>query len=512
MTTRQQPSQHPPETGLVPGGGTLARGHRAECGQAQFSPAESGARARGEPNMAGPAEDKPAEAVTSPAPLLGRAGRALELLFPQAPARSRSRPAGCWIALASLAAVAVGALVQLERQTGVPAWQSLWAEDHRIFLPQALEYSPWSTLVKPYDGYVELLPRLVADVVARLPILAAGAGFAIAGALVCSGVAVFAFHASSGHIRRPELRVLLAVSVLLLPTALVEIANNTVNTPWYLCYGVFWALLWRPRGRVGMLAAACVCFAAASTLVLVALFAPLVAARMIALPRARQHAATLGLLAGGLVQVPALLTVSTYHQPTTAAKAFAFLGRGVILPTVAGHHLAELLWGALGLGGATLVAVCIAAAVVAWMLVQGDRRVRAFVLAALVIALLLCLVPVLIHGDVANVPPLRTALFVKGSRYGQVPILILGSALIVAVDAFVRRTGIRFERVVHVTAVAALVAALGVNWVGDYRYANDRTSVRPWSRSVVAIRLHCQRHPGGHIRQLGDMPCSRLRS
>jgi hypothetical protein len=495
MTTRQQPAQRAPANGpAAPAGDPPAADPRA--GDPRAGDAAVG--------------DLPAEAAGSRPPLLGWAGRALALLFPQAPAGQRSRTAAGWIALVSLVAIAVGAFVQLERQQGVPAWQSLWAEDHRIFLPQVLQ-SPWGSLLRPYDGYIELVPRLIAEVVARLPILDAAAGFAIAGALVSSCTAVFVFHASSGHVRRPELRILLAASVLLLPTALIELANSGVNTPWYLLYGLFWALLWRPRSRWGMLAAALMCFAASSSIVLAALYIPLAAARVIALPRVREHAATLGWLAGGLVQVPALLAGATYHQATTPGKALAFFGHNVILPTVAGHGLADLLWASFGLAGATVIATVIVAAVVAWMLIRGAPSVRVFVLAALGIGLILCLVPVFVHGDVANVQPLRNALFVKGSRYGQVPILILGSSLIVGADAFQRRTGIRFERAARVTAAVVLAAVLGINWATSYRYPNDRTSVSPWTQQVAAIRLHCQRHPGGHIRALGDAPCSVLR-
>ena len=106
---------------------------------------------------------------------------------------------------------------------------------------------------------------LIAEGVARLPFSGAAVAFALAGATIASCCAVFVFHACSGHVRAPALRVLLAVSVLLLPTAIVEIANSGVNSPWYLLFAVFWALLWRPRSRIGMAAAALVCFAAASS-------------------------------------------------------------------------------------------------------------------------------------------------------------------------------------------------------------------------------------------------------
>jgi hypothetical protein len=463
-----------------------------------------------EPTAGRPAAVPECPAAGSPRPLLGRTGRTLALLFPQAPVRSRSLIATGLMVLANLAAIALGAVVQLNRQPGVPAWQTIWAEDHSTFLPQALS-SPWRTLMQPYDGYIELLPRFIAQLVARYPLVDAATGFAIAGALVSSCTAVFVFHACSGHVRRPELRILLAVSVLLLPTALVEIANSGVNTPWYLLYGVFWALLWRPRSWFGMAMAALLCFAAASSNVLAVVYAPMVLARIIALPRFRQHMATLGWLAGGAVQVHAVLTTSAYSRPTTLGRALAFFGHNVILPVVAGHHGAHLLWKGLGLSAATVLAVCVFAAVVLLMLIVGGSHVRAFVVTALVIGLTLCLVPVLIHGDVANILPHVDDLFVKGSRYGQAPILIIGSCLIVSVDAFVRRTGIRYERTAHVAVIAALVAVLGLTWGFDYRYPNDRSTAQPWTRTVVKMTVHCQRYPVmGSAWPLGMLPCPLL--
>ena len=151
---------------------------------------------------------------------LDRVRAVLAPLFPQAPQAPRSRGAAVIGRLADLVAVAAGAWILLERQIGVPAWNSIWAEDHEIFLPGALLH-PWSSLFQPYDGYLELLPRLIAEGVARLPLSDAAVAFALAGATIASCCAVFVFHACSGHVRTPALRVLLAVSVLLLPTAIV---------------------------------------------------------------------------------------------------------------------------------------------------------------------------------------------------------------------------------------------------------------------------------------------------
>jgi hypothetical protein len=436
-------------------------------------------------------------------PLLSRLRRVLVPLFPQAPAAAPKWPAAARV-LANLAAIALGTVVMLARQPGVPAWRTLWAEDRNIFLPQALS-APARTLFTPFAGYLELYPRFIADVVIQFPLSYAAVGFAVAGALTASCLAVFVFHASSGHVHRPELRVLLAASVVLLPTALEEITNNGVNTPWYLLFGAFWALLWRPRSRWGMAAAALVCFAAASSNPLAAIYLPLAAARVIALPRLREQAATIGWLAGGLLQIPAVLTLSRGHVSTTLAKAVVFYGQNVTLAAVAGHRGTDLLRSAGWLGGGAIIATVAVAIGVIWACRQGDPAMRALVIWAVALGVILTLGAVLISGQVA-LPSARPDLYVRGSRYAQPAILLLVSAAIVAVDGFLRRTGIRHERAAHATAAVLLVVVLGATWVTGFRYTNSRATYRPWSLHLARITHSCMQHP--RRRTPGGIPCS----
>jgi hypothetical protein len=436
-------------------------------------------------------------------PLLARLGRLLAPLFPQAPPVPATRPVAVRV-LANLAAIALGAVVMLARQPGVAAWRTLWAEDRNVFLPQALS-APVRSLFTPFAGYLELYPRLIADVVAWFPLAGAAAGFAVAGALTASCTAVFVFHASRDHIHRPELRALLAAGVVLLPTALEEIANNAVNTPWYLLFAAFWALVWRPRSRWGMAAAAVICFAATSSDPLAALYLPLAVARLIALPRLREHVATLGWLAGSLLQVPAVLTLSRGHVPTTLARALAFYGQNVTLAAVAGHRGTDLLRSAGWLAGGAVVATVAVAVAVVWAWRQGEPAVRALVVWAVGLGLFLTVAAVLIGGHVV-LPSARPDLYVRGSRYAQPPILLLLSAAIVAVDGFLRRDGIRRARAAHVTAVVLLVVLLSTIWVSDFRYANSRATYTPWAVHLARIEQRCETLPRGAV--VGQIPCS----
>ena len=479
--------------------------------------ATGAARPSGSPfAAAGDAPRRPRSPVTRPAgtaaasaeaapggPVPPRLRRLLAPLFPQAPPARATWPVLVRV-LANLAAIAAGTAIMLARQTGVPAARTLWAEDRTVFLPQALS-DPVGSLFRPFAGYLELYPRLAADVVAWFPLSEAAAGFAVAGALTASCLAVFVFHASRDHIHRPELRVLLAASVVLLPTALEEIANNAVNTPWYLLFAAFWALLWRPRSRSGTAVAALVCLAAAASNPLTVFYLPLAAARVLALPRIRENVATLGWLAGGLAQVPAVLTFSRGHVAASPAKALAFYGQNVTLAAVAGHHGTDLLRSAGWLGGGAIAATVAVAVGAVWAWRQGEPSVRALVVWALALGLVLAVAAVLISGQVAFTSA-RPDLYIRGSRYAQPAVLLLVSAAIVAVDGFLRRDGIRHARAAHVTAVVLLAAVLGTTWVSDFRYVNSRAGYTPWSVHLARIEHRCRQLPRGST--VAAIPCS----
>ena len=239
----------------------------------------------------------------------------LRELFPE-PAEPVSWrvPRGVSVVLLA-AAVLLGVLVMLVRVAGpVPAWDSIYAEDFSIFLVQALQH-PWH-LLTPDAGYSQLAARLIAQFVVYLPLRDAADAFAIIGALVTTGCALFIFHASAGHVRSAVLRVVLAVAVVLLPVAPLEIADSGVNSPWYLLFALFWAVLWRPGTRAGMAAAAAVGFLTAASTTMGVLFAPLLLARAIALPRLREHAVTASWAASCLLQVPYIVSnLGSAHSP-----------------------------------------------------------------------------------------------------------------------------------------------------------------------------------------------------
>ena len=233
-------------------------------------------------------------------PRAGRFRTALAALFPMAPSVSPG-PQGLLGRRAvrvgiEILAVLVAAVAMLPRVAHIPAWDLVYAEDNGVFLVQALAH-PWD-LLAPFGGYLELVPRILGQIVSLLPLRYAALIYAFSGALIAAICALFTYHASEGYIRSPWLRAMLGAALILLPLAPIEMADAGVTSPWYLLPTAFWAVMWRPRTRWGMLAAALMAFAAASSVIITIIYIPLLVIRVIALPRWREHAVTIGFLLG----------------------------------------------------------------------------------------------------------------------------------------------------------------------------------------------------------------------
>jgi hypothetical protein len=398
--------------------------------------------------------------------------------------------------LVQVALVGLGAVVMLARVPGRPVWESVYGEDPRMYLPQALAH-PWH-LLQSYAGYLQLVPRLIGQAAALLPIRDASVAFAVGGALVASACGLFAYDASAGQVSSRWLRVLVGLSVVLLPVALLEIADDGVNSIWYLLAALFWAALWRPHTRAGAAAAAVVAFAGAASSSLALLYAPLFAARVAVVPRRlREHAATAGWALGSLLQVAVIVTShQSRFRPRDLTNAVLFYLHEVLLPAL-GWHLSWHLRDILGLTGATALAGGFIAVVLALVVVTQDRRCRVFVVTAVVTGLVFMAVTSSIAW---NGPRLAASVRVEhGARYSTVPILLLDAALIVAADAYARRW---WPRPRAIAAVAALVAVLAAGWVTDFRYPVRRFNGGPataWAHTADAWLGQCQHSPTGTI-------------
>jgi hypothetical protein len=450
------------------------------------------------------------------------AGALLPELFPEPPQPASS---GRVVVRAFLSAIALaaGAVVLLLRIAGRSPVTTIWAEDRTVFLVQALA-TP-GHLFAAYAGYLQLLPRIIGQLVAFLPLPDAAAAFAISGAVIASAVALFVFHASAGHIHSGWLRGLLAAAVLLLPVAPLEIADSGVNTPWYLLFALFWASLWRPRTRRGMALAALIAFFAGASTPLALALAPLFIVRIAALRRVREHAVTAGFAVGLLLQLPVIASAHNSRMDQTARPGgvLGFVAHDVVLPAL-GWHLDWWLQAVVGRNGATLLVGCVLAAVFGAIAITQSARVRLVAAAALGCGFLLAAAAATLSrwvtGDAVHfhVEP--------GSRYTTLPIFLMEAAVIVAVDNVVRRArdrarpdeqgaafgvtpGTGWARARGATAaVAALVVVLSVGWVTDFRSDNGRAGGTLWAPIAARWLAHCQLHPDGSVTTPSKDPSS----
>ena len=459
-------------------------------------------------------------------------------LFPAAPAATLpvTRRSRVLATVAGVTAVVLGAAVLLLRIPGLPAWDSIYAEDYSEFLLSALRH-PWQ-LFAQYNGYEQLLPRVVAQLVTYLPLAYAAKAFACVGALTAAGCALFIFHASAGHIRSVTLRVLLGAAVLLLPVAPLEIADSTVDAPWYLLLALFWAVLWRPQTRSGTALAAVVGFVTVASNSIAILFAPLLAIRVFALRRTRDHGVTAGWLAGCLLQAPIMVAgvfsgqsrlfggLNPGGAQDSRLDSLTFYVHDVVLRSL-GWHLSWWVESRTTTDWATfLVAVTLAAVLGLVMVTQPAAR--PFIAAALLTGFIATVVSASLTPWEMGYPVTLSS--EAEARYTVLPIVLIEAALIVGADHLLR--GQRSlnappdagrRRVMTVLspgiAVTVLAAFLAVSWVADFRYPGARSapSAHQWYPIVAEWHRDCGLSHAGSIILPGTggghwtIPCDRLR-
>jgi hypothetical protein len=358
----------------------------------------------------------------------------------------------------------------------------LWAEDGARFAVDALRFPALRNLVDPYGGYLHVLPRLVAEVVALLPLEWAAAGFAVAAAVLRAAVALITFAASGAYLRSTGLRFVLAALVVVLPAGNSETLNNMANLHWFLLYGVFWALLWRTAPRVPV--AVFVVLAALSS-PLTFLLAPVALVRLFLPRREVAIAFFAGVLTQGVVMLFAERTPYSQDAPDPVQVVLASLLR---VPVVAltGSERVTLFYPAHGnlvLLGALLVTGLPVAAALWW----GDRAGRTLAVAATgysVLVIVLCLV---LNWSVA-LQVQQPGVVIAGQRYSITPALFLLTAVAVGLDA---RPSATWQRL----AVRAGQWVLGILLVSSIiGYLQVPTTILrgvPWDASVEQGRTQC---------------------
>ena len=352
----------------------------------------------------------------------------------------------------------------------------MWAEDGREFVAAAVRKGSLAPLLTGYSGYAHVVPRLLAAIVAAVPIEDAAAVTAVLACVVTASLAVFCARASAGHLTMPASRVAYALAFALLPVAAVEALGNLANLHWFLFVAAFWALLWRPATWIGVVTAAVVVALAVLSDPLVLLLAPLALWRVVTLPALRDRAVVIALAAAATVQ---LLVVVRSQRPT-GEVAFGSLpglfaeriGLGSMLGVKPTTHFVS--------AAGTTVAIALGIAIVialTWVAGKTAATGPAFAVTTVVVASGLFLACVAIRGGSHE---LVNGVVAGGSRYAVAPTLILLAPIIATLER--SRGSVR---------AGAIVVALVV-CVVDLRPYNLRSGDLSWARGVATARTQCR--------------------
>lgn len=380
---------------------------------------------------------------------------------------------------------------------------TLWAEDARIFLAQAVHRGSIPALFQSYAGYLHTVPRTIAGLtVLFVPIDGWAAAMAFGACLIAAGVAALVFLCSRDVISWLPARIVLASTTILIPLAPREVLGNTANIHWYFLWLAPWLLLYVPRTRAGSWLLAVVALFAALTEIQMAAFAPLLLWGWRDSQRWPVRAMyLLGLAAQVVVTVVLPRAPSNGTVIGPLSLGYGYLINSVMTiwsakPQVLGQILTT---GGPAAGIAMLIPFLAAAA---YAIVAGNRIQRIMTATLVAASLVLYVVAVEVSPatfyDYAAMSQRQLA-DPWLARYGVVPSLCLLAVVPIAVTvAFARRRGnsrtaeSRRGRLRSAVPGVALALAIAIMLV-QFTPSSTRRSGGPlWEPQVVALRERCE--------------------
>jgi len=386
------------------------------------------------------------------------------------PAASRERRVAGWEwGLLAVSLMAFAAVLQLARLGLEDALESIWAEDGSILLQGAFEHGFLDALLTPYAGYLILVPRLIGELGAAVPLREAAAAIAIASALVVALCGLVVWVASAGHVRNPWLRGALVALTVLSPVASLESIAAGSYVLWYMLFASFWVLMWRPRSTAGAVLGGLFVLVTGLSTPGIWFFAPVAALRLLAAADRRDGAILAGYAIGAVVQVPVLASnnESAVDPQWTNDIWTSYLQR-VLDGGILGERLGGIGWEQLGWA---LLGALLLGAIVALLLVarRSSAQVRAFAAVAVGTSLLMFVASAYQRAVGTQMMWPADQHFGNAGRYAIVPALLLASAALVAIDRWPRPLpGPRRLPWAGIAAVALAAVAIGSSfWAGE---------------------------------------------
>jgi hypothetical protein len=146
-----------------------------------------------------------------------------------------SIPAAWQARLGPIVAAWLAALGAVASQTGVPRYRTIWAEDGEV-LPQCA-YTARSALdcvLTAYDGWLHLVPRVLAEVATLLPPVALSVALNGLSAIVAAGCAYLTARAVRDVTGSGVAGCVAGASLLLIAPATREVGGNVTNLHWIM--------------------------------------------------------------------------------------------------------------------------------------------------------------------------------------------------------------------------------------------------------------------------------------
>lgn len=379
---------------------------------------------------------------------------------------------------------ALTALQMFRRPTDPPLWDSLWTEDGKVFLTQALSQHFLNTLATSYYGYLHTAPRLITKVATWFPVEDMPLVMSLLTTAVVAFVCVYVFEASGAWIASPVIRGLLALAVAFAPVTARELSGTVGNLHWYLLYGSFWALICPWRTRAWLLASTAIVAAAVLSDPLVALLLPLGVVLALAARDRRAWVLPATIVAGLVVQLALRDEGAGFLGGREWGALPRIFAERVTSSVLAGDRYLEDLFGARTgspFAWASLVVVGLAIAAAIWRL--RGRRLWLLALGT-TLSLTYFLIPLFNRGTISLYPSHPWLL--ASTRYIYLPVLFLLTALAFAAD----RSGPDRRRptVREVAFAALLIGTMATSYAAPHRTEGSPS----WRASVRAARVACR--------------------
>ncbi|MGQ0679049.1 MAG: hypothetical protein ACT4OM_05230 [Actinomycetota bacterium] len=390
----------------------------------------------------------------------------------------------CWVLTATV--------LLLLRQKGVASYNTLWAEDGREFLSDALG-APMASLFRPFAGYLHTIPRLIGLGAAAAGLNNAALAFSAGSAFVVALMSLYVFFASGSVLESTWLRAGLAGSIVLLPAGGYEVSNNATNLHWYLMFGCFWALLDRSTAKGRRFGGAVMVLAATLSSPITALLFPLAVwqyfrrgslkDRQVVLTYAAGLVAQIAVVAAGLLWPRDDLDFLTSYAGNDFSEIPRLYGLGVSQALLVSDRLLGETWLALGWGLGHLCTLLFVGLTVAVSIRHPRSQVRVIAPACLILAMSVFGLTVAVRGSNA-VDTVGQQIALLGNRYVVLPMLFLVTIVVIAVDRWAGSTGRRRTQ-------ACFSALLLLVFSASFRVTNLRSGGPSWPESVEVARGKC---------------------